>query len=212
MAKGIIFCWWSQKLLRVWNPEGGLINWSCAERGRDFFQEPAFVDSQEQEISLGKYEALTLGVLQDHQRWEEEQGEDSEGIFIGVDIAKDYGISRSFKTGAITRAQEAGVSQPDVEFMGQLENGRTSRRTKARSVDMWALYGACPDAGRQVAVLEGSLNPLWDDRSKYCRGGCWTGEWDWRNWCWGLEVRGGERTPWLDKALAKTFLWVFKEF
>jgi hypothetical protein len=46
---------------------------------------------------------LTLGVLQDHQRREEEQGEDSEGIFIGVDITEVYGVSRSFKRGAITR-------------------------------------------------------------------------------------------------------------
>jgi hypothetical protein len=77
------------------------------------------VDGQGREISSGIYEALILGVLQDHQRWEEEQREDYEGIFIGVEIAEVYGISCSFKRGAITRAQEAGVSQPDVDFMGR---------------------------------------------------------------------------------------------
>jgi hypothetical protein len=94
-----------------------------------FFQGPAFVDSLGQEISSGKYEALILGVLQDHKRWEEEQGEDAEGIFVGVDIAEVYGISRSFKRGDITRAQEAGVNQTDVEFMGRW---RTVERAAGR--------------------------------------------------------------------------------
>jgi hypothetical protein len=49
----------------------------CQER-QGFFQGPAFVDSQGEEIRLGKYEALILGVLQDHQHWEDKQGEDSE--------------------------------------------------------------------------------------------------------------------------------------
>jgi hypothetical protein len=71
----------------------------------------------------------SLGVLQDHQRWEQEQGDDLEGILIGVDIPEVYGISRSFKRGAITRAQEAGVSQPDVDFMGRW---RTVERAAGR--------------------------------------------------------------------------------
>jgi hypothetical protein len=100
----------------------------CREH-QGLFQGPAFVDGQGQEVSSGKYEALILGVLQDHQRWEEDQGEGFEGILVGIDIAEVYGISRSFKRGAITRAQEAGVSQPDVEFMGRW---RTVERAAGR--------------------------------------------------------------------------------
>jgi hypothetical protein len=89
----------------------------CPEK-HGLFQGLAFVDSQGKETSLGKYEALILGLLQDHQHWEEEQGEDSEGTFVGVDIAEVYGILGSFKRGALTRAQEAGISQPGMAFIG----------------------------------------------------------------------------------------------
>jgi hypothetical protein len=91
---------------------------ACRER-QGLFQGPAFVDSQGREIGSGKYESLILGVLQDHQRWESEQDEDVEGLFTDVDIAEVYGVFRSFKRGAITRAQEAEVKQSDVEFMGR---------------------------------------------------------------------------------------------
>lgn len=84
-----------------------------------FLNGPAFIDSQGNEIKSGKYEALILGVLQDHKQWEAELEGDHERIFEGVEIAEVYGITRSFKRGAITRAQEAGVNQSDVEFMGQ---------------------------------------------------------------------------------------------
>jgi hypothetical protein len=42
-----------------------------------------------------------------------------EKLFEGVDIENVYGIYRSFKRGAITRAQEAGVPQTEVELMGR---------------------------------------------------------------------------------------------
>jgi hypothetical protein len=84
-----------------------------------FLHGPAFVDNQGVEVSSGRYEALILGSLLDHQQWEREQQVDIEKLFDGVEIEEVYGISRSFKRGAITRAQEAGVRQPEVEFMGR---------------------------------------------------------------------------------------------
>jgi hypothetical protein len=84
-----------------------------------FLHSPAFVDNQGVEVSSGRYEALILGSLLDHQQWEREQQVDIEKLFDGVEIEEVYGISRSFKRGAITRAQEAGVRQPEVEFMGR---------------------------------------------------------------------------------------------
>ena len=107
---------------------------SCRE-GQGLFQGPAFVDGHGREISLGKYEALILGVLQDHQRWETEQEDDSEALFTGVDIAEVYGIFRSFKRGAISRAQEANLKQPDVEFMGRWRAvERAAGRKPGRSI------------------------------------------------------------------------------
>jgi hypothetical protein len=74
-----------------------------------FLQGPAFIDQSGKEIGSGRYEAIILGVLHDHKLWEDEQEEDVEKLFEGVDIDEVYGVSRSFKRGAITRAQEAGV-------------------------------------------------------------------------------------------------------
>ena len=106
----------------------------CRER-QGFFQGPAFVDNLGVEIGSGRYEALILGVLQDHQRWEGEQEDEPVGLFTGVDIAEVYGISRSFKRGAITRAQEAEVKQPDVEFMGRWRAvERAAGRKPGRSI------------------------------------------------------------------------------
>jgi hypothetical protein len=84
-----------------------------------FLQGPAFVDQDGKEIGSGKYEAIILGALHDHKLWEDEQPEGTEKFFEGVEIDEVYGVSRSFKRGAITRAQEAGVKQPEVEFMGR---------------------------------------------------------------------------------------------
>jgi hypothetical protein len=84
-----------------------------------FLNGPAFVDNLGNEIKSGRYEAIILGVLQDHKQWEDERDGDHESILEGVDIDEVYGVSRSFKRGAITRAQEAGVGQPEVEFMGR---------------------------------------------------------------------------------------------
>jgi hypothetical protein len=84
-----------------------------------FLQGPAFVDPQGNEISSGRYEAVILGVLHDHKLWEAEQEEGCEKLFEDVDIDEVYGVFRSFKRGAITRAQEAGVDQSHVEFMGR---------------------------------------------------------------------------------------------
>jgi hypothetical protein len=69
-----------------------------------FLHSPAFVDNQGVEVSSGRYEALILGSLLDHQQWEREQQVDIEKLFDGVEIEEVYGISRSFKRGAITRA------------------------------------------------------------------------------------------------------------
>jgi hypothetical protein len=40
-------------------------------------------------------------------------------VLDGIDIDERYGIFRSFKRGANTRAQEAGVSESDVNLVGQ---------------------------------------------------------------------------------------------
>jgi hypothetical protein len=84
-----------------------------------FLHGPAFVKNQGDKVSSGRYEAIILGSLLDHQEWEREQQDKVEKLFDGVDIKEVYRISWSFKQGAITRAQEAGVRQPEVEFMGQ---------------------------------------------------------------------------------------------
>jgi hypothetical protein len=84
-----------------------------------FLHGPPFVDNQGVKVSTGRYEALILGSLLDHQQWEREQQVDIEKLFDGVKIEEVYRISRSFKRGAITRAQEVGVRQPEVEFMRQ---------------------------------------------------------------------------------------------
>lgn len=84
-----------------------------------FFHGPLFSDQLGKQVAPGKYEAIILGVLKEHQELEAQTVGDAEKLFEGVDIEEKYGIYRSFKRGAITRAQEAGVSQPDVEFMGR---------------------------------------------------------------------------------------------
>ena len=84
-----------------------------------FYQGPAFIDQEGNEANSGGYEAIILGVLHDHKLWEDGQEEDSEKLFEGVEIDEVYGVFRSFKRGAITRAQEAEVRQSDVEFMGR---------------------------------------------------------------------------------------------
>lgn len=40
-------------------------------------------------------------------------------VLEGIDVDEQYGISRSFKRGVFTRAQEAGVSEADVSRMGR---------------------------------------------------------------------------------------------
>jgi hypothetical protein len=83
------------------------------------FQGSAFCDQQGRQIPSGWYESLILGVLHDHQLAERENDGTEEPLFEGIDIGEVYELFRSFKRGAITSAQEAGVSQPDVEFMGR---------------------------------------------------------------------------------------------
>jgi hypothetical protein len=58
-------------------------------------------------------------VLHEHQDWEETQSSDDHRLLEGIDIDEHYGIFRSFKRGTITRAQEAGVSEADVNRVGQ---------------------------------------------------------------------------------------------
>ena len=99
-----------------------------------FLQGPAFLDQDANEVSSGTYEAIILGVLHDHKLWEDEQDEEIEKLFDGVDIDEVYGVSRSFKRGAITRTQEAWVQQLDVKFMGRWRKveqaaGRKHRRS-----------------------------------------------------------------------------------
>jgi hypothetical protein len=42
-----------------------------------------------------------------------------QNLLEGIDIEEGYGIFRSFKRGAITRAQEAGVGEADVNRVDQ---------------------------------------------------------------------------------------------
>ncbi len=51
-----------------------------------FVHSPAFVDKQGVGVSSGRYEALILGSLLDHQQWEREQQVDIEKLFDGVEI------------------------------------------------------------------------------------------------------------------------------
>jgi hypothetical protein len=84
------------------------------------FHGPAFCDHKGREIESGVYEDLILGVLHEHQVWEKKtQSWNDHRLLDGVDIDERYGIFRSFKRGAITRAQEAGVSEADVNRAGQ---------------------------------------------------------------------------------------------
>jgi hypothetical protein len=84
-----------------------------------FVNGPAFCDSAGKEIDSGVYEGLILEALHDHQDWEMSQTSGDPKLLEGIDIDERYGIFRSFKRGAIARAQEAGVSESDVNRVGQ---------------------------------------------------------------------------------------------
>jgi hypothetical protein len=96
------------------------LEWLAERREEQgFFHGPAFCDHRGKEIDSGVYEGLILEVLHEHQDWEETQASEDHKLLKGVDIDGRYGIFRSFKRGAITRAQEAGVSEADVNRAGQ---------------------------------------------------------------------------------------------
>jgi hypothetical protein len=94
--------------------------WLVARRvEQGFFHGPAFCDHDGKEIGSGIYEGLILETLLEHQEWETLQGPQVHKLLEGIDIEERYGIFRSFKRGAITRAQEAGVREADVNRVGQ---------------------------------------------------------------------------------------------
>jgi hypothetical protein len=96
------------------------LEWLVARRlEQGLLRGPAFCDQSGKEIGSGLYEDLILGVLHDLQDWEMAQASNDHKLLEGVDIDERYGIFRSFKRGAITRAQEAGVSDSDVNRVGQ---------------------------------------------------------------------------------------------
>jgi hypothetical protein len=96
------------------------LEWLVARRSEQgFLHGPAFCDQAGEEIESGVYEGLILEALHVHQDWERAQFSNDHKLLEGVDIDERYGIFRSFKRGAITRAQEAGVSESDVNRVGQ---------------------------------------------------------------------------------------------
>jgi hypothetical protein len=61
-----------------------------------------------------------VGGVTDGRYWVGTNPTTGGGIVLeGIDIDERYGIFRPFKRGAITRAQEAGVSESDVNRVGQ---------------------------------------------------------------------------------------------
>jgi hypothetical protein len=84
-----------------------------------FFHGPAFCDHDGKEVGSGVYEGIIFEALLEHQEWEALQDSQVHKLLEGVDIEERYGIFRSFKRGAITRAQEAGVGEADVNRVGQ---------------------------------------------------------------------------------------------
>jgi hypothetical protein len=100
-----------------------------------FLRGPAFVDSGGVLVSSGIYETLILATLTDHQAWEAVHVREGFRLFDRVKIDETYGIFRSFKRGAITRAQEAKVPQAEVEFMGQWRSvEQAAGRKPSRSI------------------------------------------------------------------------------
>jgi hypothetical protein len=96
------------------------LEWLVARRvEQGFFHGPAFCGHDGKEIGSGIYEGLILETLLEHQDWEALQGSQVPKLLEGIDIEERYGIFRSFKRGAITRAQEAGVGEADVNRVGQ---------------------------------------------------------------------------------------------
>jgi hypothetical protein len=96
------------------------LEWLVKRREEQGFSHgPAFCDHKGREIGSGVYEDIILEQLHAHQDWEERQSSDDHKLLEGVDIDDRYGIFRSFKRGAITRAQEAGVAEADVNRAGQ---------------------------------------------------------------------------------------------
>ena len=67
----------------------------CQER-QGLLQGPAFVDVQGKEVTSGKYEALILGALQDHQHWEGEQEDDFSGPSGSSSFIGDPESSRTY--------------------------------------------------------------------------------------------------------------------
>jgi hypothetical protein len=53
---------------------------------------------------------------------------------------------------------------------GMMENSRTGRGSETWAVGSGALYGACPNVGRQVALLQGPLKPAIGRRVKMAMG------------------------------------------
>jgi hypothetical protein len=83
-----------------------ILEWLLIRREeRSFFNGPAFCDSARKDIDSGVYEGLILEALHDHQHWEISQTSEDHKLLDGIDIDERYGIFRSFKRGAITRAQ-----------------------------------------------------------------------------------------------------------
>ena len=70
-------------------------------------------------IDSGVYKTIIILALEEHQDWEVNHTEKGSRLFEDLTISEVYGLFRSFKRGAITRAQEAGVSESDVNFMGR---------------------------------------------------------------------------------------------
>jgi hypothetical protein len=84
-----------------------------------------------------------------------------------------YGVSRSFKRGAIIMStEEAGVKQSDVEFMVWWRAVEWAAGRTKPGQSIWEHYRELVQMLDARLFFESSLNPPWDDGSSITMGIC----------------------------------------
>jgi hypothetical protein len=89
-----------------------------------------------------------------------------------------------------------------------MENSRTCCGPETWAVGLGALYGACPNVGRQVALLQGPLNPAIERQVKMAMGVFKSEGWTWR--CTGMygRVEGGANS-WIKQGFYEGMIFLF---
>lgn len=102
-ASGLQLLVWAQRLLEIRDVLGWKSDW-------------LFQKEDGSRKSMNVFEPIFFEYLLDIQQ------QDNAIIPLGLDVIDDFGLSQSFRQGATTRAQNAGVSEADINWVNRWGN------------------------------------------------------------------------------------------